>query len=341
MTDGAVPGQPVLWGEVQPPVPFAVTGRNNAKVDVPSHGAQGSRLGGKFDALEDAFEEQIMLTQSLGASDPQLVVVFEAVDERADLTRVAELARLEVLTEVEREYEPDPNFPRRSKNKELPVNGCLHAVCVNTTSRDNLLTQWRRWRRTGQVASGYAPLRDIFARLKDVRPWGPQDRVRVSELATTLAGLLPDHEHTVEIELWYRGSATLRQQAQDEVTRLLQVNGGRVISVAQVDEVGYHGLKCTVPLVLLQRLAAGDFDAVEVVRSSHVMYLRANAQSYSFSGEIPAGDIGAAPLPAGDPVLCVLDGVPVANHPRLAGRVVVTDPDDLAENTSTETELRR
>ncbi len=341
MTEGPSPERPVLWGEVSPPVPFAVTGRNNDKVDVPSHGAQGSRLGGRFDALEDAFAEQIVLAQSLGASDPQLVVVFEAVDERADLARVAELSGLEVLTEVEREYEPDPNFPRRSKNKELPVSGCLHAICLSATSRDNLLTQWRRWRQTGQVASGYAPLRDIFAHLKDVRAWGPQDRVRVGELATALAGMLPDREHTVEVELWYRGSATLRKQAQDEVTRLLHVNGGRVISAAQVDEVGYHGVKCTVPVELLQRLAGGDFDAVEVVRSSHVMYLRATAQSYSFSEKVPAGAVPPAPLPTGDPVLCVLDGVPVANHPRLAGRVIVYDSDDLAENTSIETDLRQ
>ena len=40
-------------------------------------------------------------------------------------------------------------------------------------------------------------------------------------------------------------------------------------------------------------------------------------------------------------VLCVLDGVPVANHPRLAGRIIVTDPDDLEADTSVDTELRR
>lgn len=32
-------------------------------------------------------------------------------------------------------------------------------------------------------------------------------------------------------------------------------------------------------------------------------------------------------LPTGEPVLCVLDGYPVANHPLLAGRVLVDDPD--------------
>ena len=340
MTDGAAIERPVLWGEVRPPVPYAPTTGGGSKVDVPSRSTQGSRLGSRFQDIEDAFSEQATLTQSLGASDPQLVVVFEAVDERADLARVAQLAGLEILTEVERDYEPDPNFPRKTVNQDLPVTGCLHAVCINEQSRANILAQWRRWQQTGQVDTGYAPLRDVFAHLKDVRPWGPQDRVRVGELAAALSGMLPG-DHTVEIELWYRLSELLRQKAQDEVAALVEQSGGRVLSVAQVGEVGYHGMKCTVPLELLQRLASGDFDAVAAVKSSHVMYLRATAQSYSFSGEVPPASMPVAPLPAGEPVLCVLDGVPVANHPRLDGRVVVTDPDDLAADTAAETDLRR
>lgn len=340
MADGAAPERPVLWGEVHLSVPYVPTTGGGSKVEVPSRSAQGSRLGSRFKAIEDAFADQVTLTQSLGASDPQLVVVFEAVDERADLARVAELAGLEILTEVERDYEPDPNFPRKTVNQDLPVTGCLHAVCINEQSRANILTQWRRWQQTGRVDTGYAPLREIFAHLKDVRPWGPQDRIRVSELAATLTGWLPG-DHTVEIELWYRLSGSLREKAQTEVASLVQQSGGRVLSVAQVSEVGYHGMKCTVPLELLQRLAGGDFDAVAAVKSSHVMFLRATAQSYSFSGEVSGETVEHWPLPAGDPVLCVLDGVPVANHPRLAGRIVLTDPDDLTADTGTDTQFRR
>ena len=71
------------------------------------------------------------------------------------------------------------------------------------------------------------------------------------------------------------------------------------------------------------------------------MYLRVIAQSYSISDETPTSATPPAPLPAGDPVLCVLDGVPAANHPLLAGRVIVTDTDDLAADTAVYSELRR
>lgn len=340
MTDGTAIERPVLWGDVGSPTPYSPTTGGGSKVDVPSRGKQGSRLGSKFDDLDDAFAEQATLTQSLGASDPQLVVVFEAVDERVDLTRVAELAGLEILTEVERDYDPDPAFPRKTVNQDLPVNGCLHAVCINEQSKANVLGQWRLWQQVGRVDTGYAPLRDLFSHLKDVRAWGPQDRVNLADLTDALAGMLPG-DHTVEIELWYRLSSSLRQKAQDEVTSLIVAAGGQVVSTAEVDEVGYHGMKCTVPLPVLQQLAAGDFDAVAAVRSSHVMYLRATAQSHSFSDENPAQSVPAAAMPSGEPVLCILDGVPVANHPRLDGRIVVLDPDDLAADTASQSQLRR
>src|SRR5699024_8988643 len=40
--------------------------------------------------------------------------------------------------------------------------------------------------------------------------------------------------------------------------------------------------------------------------------------------------------PTGRPVLCLLDGVPAANHPLLRDRVIVHDPDDLAAESTVE-----
>jgi hypothetical protein len=340
MTDGTAIERPVLWGEVGPPGIFTPNTGGSATVDVPTRGAQGQRLGDRFTALDNAFAEQASLTQSLGASEPQLVVVFEAVDEREDLGDVAARAGLEILTEIDREYEPDPSFPRRTKNKDLPVGGCLHAVCVSEQAKVNVLSQWRKWQGTGQVDVGYAPLRRLFEHMKDVRPWGSADRVRTADVASALAGMLAG-DHTVEVELWYRQAEAARRRAETEVTALMELSGGRVISVAQVAEVGYHGMKCTVPLDALQRLASGDYDAVAAVKSAHVMYFRVSAQSYAISDEVPAVDLPAAPPPSGDAVLCILDGVPVANHPLLSGRVIVVDPDDLSSDTAVDTELRR
>lgn len=341
MSDGTSIDRPVLWGEIGPPTTFVPQGGGSRKVDVPSTGRQGQRLAGRFTDLDNALDEQATLTTSLGASDPQLVIVFEAIDEREDLSGVASRAGLEVLVEVDRDYQPDPDFPRKSVHQDLPVTGCLHAVCVNEKAKANIVAQWRRWQRDGSVDRGYAPLRVLFEHLKDVRPWGPEDRVRIADVATALEGMLPGH-HVIEIELWYRESDTARRRAQLEVTGLIRQSGGELLAAAEFSEVGYHGLKCTVPLELLQRLASGDFNAVVAVRSAHVMYLRVTAQSHLISDESSTAlSISPAPVPTSDPVLCVLDGVPVANHPLLAGRITVEDPDDLGSDTAIETTLRR
>ena len=109
MTDGAAIERPVLWSEVGQPTPYAPTARGSSKVDLPTRGAQGTRLGDRFNDLDDAFAEQATLTQSLGASDPQLVVVFEAVDERVDLNQGRRPSLdSQILTEVERESRPRP-----------------------------------------------------------------------------------------------------------------------------------------------------------------------------------------------------------------------------------------
>ncbi|MFJ2300644.1 S8 family peptidase [Oerskovia paurometabola] len=339
MSEGSVE-RPVLWGRVGDPVSFQPTGGGAAKVSLPTRGVQGRRLGARFSELDDAFSEQAALTASLGASDPQLVVVFEAIDEREDLSKAAALAGLEILTETERDFDPDPSFPRKTVNQHLPVGGCLHAVCVNEQAKTNVLGQWRKWQQTGQVDRGYGPLKVLFAHLKDVRAWGPSDRVRLTNVVEALEGKLPG-DHPVEVELWYRRSEAARQQAESEVAALIAQSGGQVTSIAQVPEVGYHGMKCIVPLDLLQRLAGGEYDAIAVVKSSAVMYLRVTAQSHSVFPAEPGAIHPEGALPIGDPVLCVLDGVPVANHPLLAGRVIVVDPDDLEDDTRVETGLRR
>lgn len=340
MTDGAVVERPVLWGQVGPPVSFSRQVRANPKVDLPDRGRQGSRLGNRFDGLDAAFDEQAQLTQSLGASEPQLVIVFEAIDEREDLSGVADRAGLEILAEVERDFDPDSDFPRRSVNQTLPVTGCLHAVCLNEQAKANVLGQWRKWQQSGSVDRGYAPLKNLFAHLKDVRPWGPRDRVRADQVSEVLAGLLPGN-HTVEIELWYRRSVAARQRAVQEVTSLVLSAGGEVLSASEVSEIGYHGLKCAVPLDLLQQLAAGEFDQVALVKSAHVMYLRVSGQALLLSEEAALQTASDDSLPSGDPVLCVLDGLPVSNHQRLAGRIIVHDPDDYEGTVSSQVDLRK
>ncbi|RWZ59629.1 S8 family peptidase [Labedella populi] len=142
--------------------------------------------------------------------------------------------------------------------------------------------------------------------------------------------------HPIEIELWYRASGSRRDAAQSEVQTLVEEAGGSVTASVQIGAIGYHGLKCEVPSNVIQALASGDFEGVRVVKSANVMFLRVSGQSLP-----PEGDVVASvprtelhDLPQGNPVVCLLDGIPATNHPLLSGRVSVFDPDEIGDGVS-------
>jgi Subtilase family len=327
-------GRPVILGNVGVPRDISVTGRGGGRVVFGSIEERIRRLDARFAELETAFGSQVQLAESIQAADPQLVLVFEARDEQVDLASVARNLNLEVLVESESRVEPDDEFSLGSATPRNPlVSSCLHAVCLNQTALENLLGLWRAWQRdqSGTLGRGYAPLRELFGHLKDVRPWGPEDRLKLIDWDTYFAGQLVGNLHSIDVELWFRRSPQARAVAEAEVVALIEQAGGSVSSSAIIERIGYHGLKATVPISVLEDLARRRFDAVQLVKSANVMYLRASGQSSIDVG--PNTDEDAlvdAEVPAGDPpVVCLFDGVPATNHPLLADRVLVYDPDDL------------
>ena len=69
---------------------------------------------------------------------------------------------------------------------------------------------WRRWLR-GEIAHGETAWRDVFALLRDLRPWGPQDRVQPLDAATLLTEIEPlgefENVRLREIELVFRAAS--------------------------------------------------------------------------------------------------------------------------------------
>lgn len=330
------PSRPVLLGAVSPPRAIPPRSGGPGRVEFRGTEQRIARLDTRFDEAMEAFQTQVQLAESIHAADPQLVLVFEALDEQIDLTQVAHNLGLEVLVESEGAIEPTEEYVLKSRAPRNPlIASCLHAICINQQTFDRLLHLWGAWKRDRVLSRGYSPLRGLFAHLKDVRTWGPQDRLKMIDWDDYFAGQITDHPHAIEVELWYRRSSQARTDSQRNVTILIRQAGGQVISSAIIDEIGYHGLKCTVPTSVLVDLANRRFDAVQVVKSANVMYLRVTGQAVPTSGPVTDAAVEVdAPLPALPPVVCLLDGVPAANHPLLRGRVVVHDPDDLTSEST-------
>lgn len=328
--------RPVILGETLAPESFKRHTRGGERSYFADPVSRDRRVQQQFEEASAALSDQLQLSDSIHTADPQLVLIFEALDEQIDLTGVAQKLGIEILVQAEDSVEPTSEYKLNSKKATKPyIGSCLHAVFTNKASFDKLISHWRKWNTSTSYTWGYAPLTELFKHLKDVRPWGPQDRLRGINWEEYFAGLIDDRLHSIEIELWYRRSVEARETSQRDITNLVERAGGSVTRTAVIAEIGYHGVKCSVPTQVLRNLAAGEYEAVELIKSANVMYFRVSGQSLPVHGSVTSleGPL-EQPLPSGDPVLCLLDGVPATNHPLLAGRVVVHDPDELSDRAT-------
>jgi len=250
---------------------------------------------------------------------PERLLVFEV---RGTIGTFAAAVRnvpgLELIDEEELEADRDDTAP------------VAYLMVPDITALRQIESLWRRWQR-GELVRGETPWRDVFALLRDLRTWGPGDRVRPDEsdiLTEQIAGRGDNDLVRVEIELVYRGNAVTAIERQGEVVAALARFEGQTLSRSRIDDIGYHALLVDLPVRAIRQIIDRSQDGVAGLDS--VMHIRpqsiASAIEVSELGEegeqAPAGVLGA-------PILALLDGVPVAAHPALAAHVVVDDQFDL------------
>jgi len=139
------------------------------------------------------------------------------------------------------------------KTDEGDQSPVAYLMVPDTRALQNLERLWRRWLRN-QLVQGETPWRDVFALLRDLRPWGPQDRVQPSDsgvLGEEVAGRSRDETVRLEIELVYRADPQVGADRDEEVRRAVQAQSGKVVARSRIDDIAYHAL-----LVLLSHKAA-------------------------------------------------------------------------------------
>ncbi len=185
-------------------------------------------------------------------------------------------------------------------------------------------------------AYGLASLKTVFGLLRDIRRWGPQDRVRETGLLERWeedkAVVGQSGSTRVEIELWYRSDIASRQAAQGEVERLVADGGGTVINTATLAEIGYHAVLADLPYAQVEAVLEAGPDAIELLTAETIMFVSpARPMAIPALDVSEAGPAETAPLPQiAAPRVALLDGLPLANHAQLADRLVIDDPDDYA-----------
>lgn len=298
---------------------------------------QGQRLSPLFNQLQAAFDaRRVEIQQSTAGIDPEQVLVIEtigSVDNFANAVRRIE--GLEWMGELESdEIAPDEDFYDEA-NPEKELNGRLYLVMTNQRALDEMLSLWRRYQEDPAMKfeRGLTKFRDVFLHLKSIRRWDVQDRLLETGLIDIWQEDLEyDGDRIVpfEAELWFRGSNELRAVSASHVTNLVQQAGGRILSQSVIEGIAYHGLLAELPAQAIQAIVENP--TTELVKCENVMFFRPVGQMV-VGGKSPEGDVEIAQieemqLPTGDPIVALFDGVPLANHRLLAGRLVLDDPDD-------------
>lgn len=304
---------------------------------VPGHARQAERLAPRFQSLQAAFEtRRLELQASAHNSDPDLVVVFETVGAVNDFISSAErIPGLEWLAGmIEAQVEPDEDF-YSTQDASKGLSGKLFLMGSNRQALEEVVRLWELYRAapTNDLGKGLSAWKVLFLHLKEVRFWGPQDRLG-DELRQAWRFRLEAGAASLkfEIEAWCFSSAAKNTASSAEVRALVGELGGLVLDERQILDIAYHGFLVEVPAQGVQLLLDGA--PPPLLRSERVMFLRPQGQA-----AVRAGDAAAclpdAAVPqqrtSGAPIVAMLDGLPLANHARLQGRLIIDDPDQWAE----------
>lgn len=303
---------------------------------------QEQRLGPRFARLTAAFEaNRLRAVADPAAQAPEYVLVLDVAGELNDFAAaMRRVPGLEFLAEeIEDKIEPDDFAVVDRDGRRKPYDRLVYVVASDLKAWEEILSLYGRFQRREPFQQGTTPFRHLFGRLRDLRPWDDRDRLELTGVLRAwneeLEGL---DEQLVEFEaeLWFRSDADLRRRAIAELRRDLEAQRGELVDESVVAEIGYHGALGRVPARLLR----------EVVREHRVRWMRTGAVRFFHAvGQIaaPADDLdvdaegdGAAPVtaaPTGQPRIALLDGLPLGNHERLRGRVIIDDPDEWDATT--------
>lgn len=299
---------------------------------------QGQRLSPIFSELQAAFEARRVEVQQnvAGIIDPEQVLVIEtvgSVDEFANA--VKRIQGLEWMGEVEsEEIAPDQDFYDES-NPEKILNGRLYLVMTNQRALGEMLSMWQRYQANPNMsfAYGQTKFRDVFQHLKNIHRWDVHDRLSETGVLDFWQEALEFGDNQVipfEIELWFRESNEQRIASANQVTNLVRQAGGQILSQTVIENIAYHGLLAELPTTAIRGIV--DCPATELVKCDNVMFFSPVGQMVvgdnNREGDVEIVHFEESPMPAGEPVVALLDGFPLANHHLLAGRLIIDDPDN-------------
>ena len=309
------------------------------KIHLPSHGRQGQRLSPIFTQLQTEFNtRRVELQQTAAGADPEQVLVIETIGSIDNFAKaIKRIDGLEWMGEIETdEIEPDVDYyDEDDKNRDL--SGRLYLIMTNQRALSEIISLWNRYQNDPNMEfqRGLTRFRDVFLCIKDIRRWGVQDRIDETGILDAWRDDLRHNEDRpirFEIELWFRGTDNKRQEVRGQINQLIAQLGGRVSGDCIITDIAYHALLAEIPANAAQQII--EHPDIDLIKCDSVMFFRPVGQMAT--GKRPLEDdlfdhvIEETTLPSGEPIIAILDGLPLANHNLLTDRLIIDDPDDYA-----------
>ena len=318
---------------------------NPVKPFKPSVSRQWERLSPVFQRLQESFNERCAELQRTPVGiDPEQALVIETIGSVENFANAVKKVRgFEWMREIEiDDIAPDEDFyniDKKGERKTTALKGCLYLIMSNRAALDEMLNLWKRYQANPTMIfdHGLTKFRDVFQYLKDIRRWGVEDRLaerKVFDIWREDIELDPKRSARFEAELWYRGSDNKRKESETIVSELIQNLGGRVISECVIHSIAYHSVLGEIPAE--KALQILEQPEVDLIRCENIMFFRPTGQVASgkepVEGDVSDYEFSEGDLPAGNPVIALLDGLPLENHRLLANRLVIDDPDGWASD---------
>lgn len=318
------PSKPLLKLTPQADRPRAVgPPRNMPRPETFPAERQAERIGPKFSRLADVLARgggALELRADPTALAPERLLVFEVRGTiSAFAAAVGRIPGLELIDEEELQAD---------ESDKQPV---AYLMVPDLAALRNIESLWRRWQ-AGQLVWGETAWSNVFERLRDLRPWGPSDRVQPHEasiLAAEIEGLDDAEPIRLEIELVFRANEMAAAETTANVTAAIIASGGQIVSQSRIVDIAYHAILADLPVQAIRQIVQKAPEGIAGLEA--VMHIRPQsvATGIDVDDSLEPDPRAIAPRALGEPILALLDGVPVANHRLLADYVRIDDQFEL------------
>lgn len=281
---------------------------------------QEQRFGQRFRRLAEVLARDpaaLELLADPAALAPERLLVFEVRGSVAAFARaVGRIAGLELVDEEELPSDED----------SAPV---AYLLVPDVRALRHIESLWQIWLAGRDLPDGYTPWRDVFACLRDLRPWGPNDRVQpldASVLGEEIFGKADDELIPLEVEIVFRPNAEAAASNEASVARAIAAYRGTIVSRVRLDDIAYHAVLARLPVAAIKTII--ERSPASLAGIEQIMHIRPQSvvTEIDVADVVPLTPVALPPGIVNDPILAVLDGVPMAGHPLLRTHLIVEDP---------------